>query len=293
MRKLYYIASSLMLSVALLAGCTKTPTVEPEPNIDVNAGSNVEYGTFKVVNYNILQGMVADKGNNYDNFVAWVKEQDPDVLALEECNGFSETSLGALAKRWGHEYAVLNPNNSGYTVGLTSRYPIEDVVRMLDYPDGARGAIHAKINGINFVVLHLYPFSTWPQNVGASGTGEDYRLSEITTYLDNTIRQYPEEPSWLMMGDFNSPSPYDKANTAGTWEYRAQNEVLNSGYFDLVHEAHSAFQSSTTGGTRIDYIFGSKAMASNVVSARILKDDFTLSGVSDHYPVCAVFRIKK
>ena len=84
MRKLYYIASSLMLSVALLAGCTKTPTVEPEPNIDVNAGSNVEYGTFKVVNYNILQGMVADKGNNYDNFVAWVKEQDPDVLALEE-----------------------------------------------------------------------------------------------------------------------------------------------------------------------------------------------------------------
>ena len=24
-----------------------------------------------------------------------------------------------------------------------------------------------------------------------------------------------------------------------------------------------------------------------------LKDDFTLSGVSDHYPVCAVFRIKK
>lgn len=293
MRKFYSIASSVMLSVALLAGCTKAPQIEPEPNIDVNAGTDEVYGTFKVVSYNILQGMKADKDNNYDNFVAWVNAQAPDVLALQECNGFSEASLGELAKRWGHEYAVLNPNNSGYTVALTSKYPIEVVLRMLDYPDGNRGAIHAKVNGINFVVLHLYPFSTWPNGTGASGTGEDYRLAEITSYLDNTIRKSPEEPRWLMMGDFNSPSPYDKANTSGSWEYRAQDEVLKSGYFDLVHEAHSAFHSSTQGGNRIDYIFGSKAMASNVVSAQILKDDFTLSGVSDHYPVCAVFRIKQ
>lgn len=282
-----------MLSVVLLAGCNKAPKIEPEPNIDVNPGSDVEYTTFKVVSYNILKGMEADKENNYNNFVSWVTQQDPDVLALQECNGFNEVSLTALAKRWGHEYAVLNPNNSGYTVGITSKYPIEDVVRMLDFPDGDRGAIHAKINGINFVVLHLYPFGTWPNGTGASGTGEDYRLAEITKYLDNTIRNYPEDPAWLMMGDFNSPSPYDKANTSGSWEYRAQNEILGSGYYDLVHEAHSAFQSSTQGGNRIDYIFGSKAMASNVVSANILKDDFTLSGVSDHYPVCAVFRIKK
>ena len=246
-----------------------------------------------MVSYNILQGMAADKENGYANFVAWVKAQDPDVLALQECNGFTETSLGTLAAQWGHSHAVLNPNNSGYTVGLTSKYPISDVVRLLDEPDGNRGAIYAKINGINFVVLHLYPFGKWPQDTGAAGTGEDYRVGEITKYLDNTIRKYPEEPSWLMMGDFNSTSPYDKAYTTGSWEYRAQNEILASGYLDLVHEAHSTFQGSTQGGNRIDFIFGSKAMASNVVSADILKDEFTLSGVSDHYPVCTVFRIKK
>lgn len=291
MRKILHSAASLLALLLAFSACDDKPLVEPEPNISVNPGSDVEYAQLKLISYNILQGMKYDKENNYDNFVAWMNAQAPDVVAFEETNGFTEETLAELAARWGHSYVTLNPNESGYTVSFTSRYPITVVEKFLD-PDRKRGAIHAKILGMNFVVLHLYPYSTWPYGEGAAGTGEDYRVMEISQYLDGTIRKYTDEKDWLMMGDFNCPSPYDVANTPSTWEYRAQNEVLESGYLDLVHEMHNQYITSTHGGYRIDFIFGSRSVAANVISADILKDDFT-DVASDHYPVCTVFRYKK
>ena len=41
--------------------------------------------------------MKLDKAQNFDNFVDWVKEKDPDFMALCECNAFTEESLTALA----------------------------------------------------------------------------------------------------------------------------------------------------------------------------------------------------
>ena len=54
-----------------------------------------------IIEFNIEKGMAADKENGFDNFVAWVKEQDPDVLLLCECNEFNDKSLKELAMRWG------------------------------------------------------------------------------------------------------------------------------------------------------------------------------------------------
>ena len=51
--------------------------------------------------------MKLDKAQNFDNFVDWVKEKDPDFMALCECNAFTEESLTALAGRYGHPYAIL------------------------------------------------------------------------------------------------------------------------------------------------------------------------------------------
>ncbi|MCS3333575.1 hypothetical protein NXU97_07240 [Bacteroides xylanisolvens] len=76
------------------------------------------------------------------------------------------------------------------------------------------GGIHVKIKGINILVLHLYPFSYTPSGSNAAN-GDAYRLEEIQTYLDNTIRKYPDEKYWLMMGDFNSFSPLDKNDLSG------------------------------------------------------------------------------
>ena len=41
-------------------------------------------GEVKVLYWNIQNGMWHDQGNNYDNFVAYVKDLDPDICVWAE-----------------------------------------------------------------------------------------------------------------------------------------------------------------------------------------------------------------
>ena len=129
--------------------------------------------------------MKLDKAQNFDNFVDWVKEKDPDFMALCECNAFTEESLTALAGRYGHPYAILC-KESGFPVGLTSKYPIELRNRLLEDVPLWHGAIHTRIKDINVVVLHLYPFGTYPNGQGAAGTGNTYRDRETWNRMSLT-----------------------------------------------------------------------------------------------------------
>ena len=121
--------------------------------------------------------MKLDKDTNYDNFVAWVSEQAPDILAIEETNGFTKETLTALANRWGHSHAEIC-KETGYPVSLTSKYPIEVISRIRK--GVSHGGIHAQIKGINILVLHLYPQSYAPSGSTAAN-GDAYRLEEIQT----------------------------------------------------------------------------------------------------------------
>lgn len=284
------------LLVIALQGCAKVeaPT---EPTMSVDPGNNVEYSTMKLISYNILKGMEFDRDSNFVRFVRWVNDQNPDVIALQETNFFTEETLGDLAARWGHNYVVRNVGATEYNVAFTSRYPITVVRKMEETETLTRGAVHIQVKGINFVTLHLWPYSTYPKDEGESGSGEEYRLREINCILDSTLVQDPTVKDWLFMGDFNCPSAYDKDYVDGTWTYKVHPKMLSSGLFDLVHENHSRFISSCRNTTnRIDFIYGTRSINSNVISADIIKDDFTTltdeSGnyPSDHYPVCVVFR---
>ena len=72
----------------------------------------------------------ADK-DRIARFTAWVKEQSPDVLALNELCGFTEAKLKELAAGYGHPYAAIVKEN-GYPVGLTSKTPIQVIDRKID-----------------------------------------------------------------------------------------------------------------------------------------------------------------
>ena len=74
----------------------------------------------RVISYNVFNGF--DWGKDRDRqerFVAWIREQDAGVVAMQELCGFTQESLSALAKQWGHPYAVIVKEN-GYPVGITS-----------------------------------------------------------------------------------------------------------------------------------------------------------------------------
>ena len=176
--------ATLLTATALLPACDDDPAALDE-ELTTDPGTSVQPETLRFISYNILEGMKLDKAQNFDNFVDWVKEKDPDFMALCECNAFTEESLTALAGRYGHPYAILC-KESGFPVGLTSKYPIELRNRLLEDVPLWHGAIHTRIKDINVVVLHLYPFGTYPNGQGAAGTGNTYRDRETWNRMSLT-----------------------------------------------------------------------------------------------------------
>ena len=67
---------------------------------------NVE--KIRVMSYNILNGFDWGKDTErQDRLVEWVKEQDPEILGLQELCGFTQEKLSKLAVRWGHHMLLL------------------------------------------------------------------------------------------------------------------------------------------------------------------------------------------
>ncbi len=286
-------AAILLTTTALFSACEDDPAI-PDETLTTDPGTDAKPETLRLISYNILEGMKEDKEANFDNFVAWVKEKNPDMMALEECNYFTEESLAALSTRWGHPYAVIC-KETGYPVALTSKYPIELRNRLLDNVPLWHGAIHTRIKDINVVVLHLYPFGDDRYDIPS---GDKYRTNEIKCILDSTIRRYPIEPLWVMCGDFNSYSSKDKDVMGDDEYYETHTTVLQSGYFDVLRDRHNQFfptiptekhRSSGSVDRRLDYIYVSQPVMREMIYSGVIYDDFT-DKYSDHYPVMIEFR---
>lgn len=253
--------------------------------------------SLKVLSYNILEGMVKDTTKGKIHFVEWVKALNPDVVALQECNKFTQKTLEALALSWGHPYAVIVKEN-GYPTGLTSRYPIANIRKVNE--NMTHGFIMARIEQYNFVVLHLNPHK-YPK-----------RRAEIAQVLKN-IELEKDKKNWLMMGDFNSVSPLDKERLAkGGYlerakaaaakrpvlenlvdgkeiDFNVQQQILSAGFTDagLAWDKRQAAQSGKSAiatNSRIDYIYLSKDLAKKIITCHFIYDDFTAVS-SDHKPI--------
>ena len=260
---------------------------EPEEELEVD--------TLRLISYNILEGMKLDQTTGKTELAAWVRSMNPDILALQEANKFTQESLERLAASYGHPYVVTNiKKGDNYPVALTSKYPVEVIAKITE--GVSHGAIHVRIRGVNIVVLHL-----WPHATGSNGyaDGNSYRMAEITAFLDGTLKAHHGEVRWLMMGDFNSVSPLDADDLPGGvgLNYDVHTKVLGSGYHDLMRSYRGYFIPSCptaafAGGnaTRIDFIYGSSAMLSDMTCVETVRDDFTDTR-SDHYPLMTEFRV--
>lgn len=276
-------AGSLIALTLVVAFITRTPPENP----------------MKIISYNILEGMKNDTTAGKQTFAAWVRQQDPDILALQETNGFTQQSLQELAESYGHPYAILC-KEPGYPPAITSKYPIVNVRRVTD--NMTHGFIQAQIGGYNIVSIHLNPHS-WRQ-----------RMKEAEILLQ-TLAAQPEGTKWIIMGDLNSFSPYDSLQYAdGKYlanqlrrretaphlknlrddrvDFSVQSRLLAGGLVDMSHVLHKEF--SPTFPTerymgknsirqRYDYVLVSKDMKNKVNGLSIIRDEFT-DRHSDHYP---------
>lgn len=258
-----------------------------------------------IIEYNICDGFDSN-ATRINTFVQWARKQNADVMALEELCGFTQASLSRLARSWGHPYAVIAKEN-GYPVGITSRYPITNVYKLI--AGMHHGCLYAEVKGIGFFVVHFSPFSS------------SKRLQEA----DSVIHVLREKGRWqnrtVVLGDFNAFSPHDSAFYAGSGvrdsmyagqqknsilrNLNAQNEIdyqvlrsfLEQGFYDSFSLYHLQFDPSyptnmypnepLSEQIRIDYILVPAELRNGCKQVEIIKDPVT-DTLSDHYPVKAV-----
>jgi len=270
--------------------------------------------TLKIIEFNILAGMKYDKANNFDNFVAWVKAQDPDVLLLCECNEFNDEKMRRLAARWRHPHVAVTVDD-GWNPAITSKYPLEQLTK---YSKGlSHGAVSAKIAGINYICVHScaswFDNNDWyggePNDYDGNGSinSTDYRISELHCLFDQTIFARPEETRWILSGDLNAVSPTEKQ-----WWYNGEgyfvehNYILSLGcWTDIMRQQHpdlpmftysrahdwSESSISSYDGKpnqmsyeRLDYFYLSPELVPCAHSSAVLSDSFT-DATSDHRPI--------
>ena len=297
-------------------GSDNEPTLKPEEKPKPENPAEV-----KILYWNLSCGMWADQGNNYDNFVAWVKAQDPDICVWNEAETTFDTGVfdwntratekylpehwPEVAARYGHKYVMVN--GASQSLVTTSKYPFE---READFYC-ERGKMEARsgttiykfdLNGeeVRFVSLHLHPHHYNPyvpksereQSKKESG-GDLFRTQEIQSICDVTINKDPKaaENNWIMLGDFNARSPLDN----DVYKYpldspslRCISYVLNeTPYLDAVKEKHpKEFITSTYDyNHRIDFVFCTPPLMKKVTSANIIKDYYTrMKALDDLYP---------
>lgn len=259
----------------------------------------------RIISYNIFNGF--DWGKDTDRqerFVNWIRQQDPEILALQELCGFTQERLSALAKQWGHPYAVIVKEN-GYPVGITSKKPIDVKQKMLEHC--GHGLLHVKTYGLDVLVTHLNPGNTNQRRLEAE---------TVTAY----IKEHALD-TCLLMGDMSAHSPFDgdymeETSTDLRMKYGGQSSPnLLNGDFDYsvisrflsyplidVCQKFTGISERTSFptpilmylsrnkevrkriGERLDYIFVTPALMPMVVDAFIYngpENDY----LSDHYPV--------
>lgn len=263
----------------------------------------------KVLYWNIQNGMWADQGNDYDNFVEFVKSEDPDICVWCEAEsryrtGTADRMAGCeeaylpynwdlLARRYGHKYWIFTGKRDTFPQVITSKYPIEIVSRINGNGDDiivVHGAGWAKIN-VKGKELDIVTLHTWPQKYTFNATdiekskaehgGDIFRSIEMKYICEQTILSADKEGKgmWMMLGDFNAISSidnyhygYDTSNKAFLLHDYIRTETP---YIDIIEKLYPEdFQHTTLSGRRIDFIYMTQPLFKCVKSAYIIRDGY-------------------
>ncbi|HBB74794.1 MAG TPA: hypothetical protein DC048_10145 [Planctomycetaceae bacterium] len=267
----------------------------------------------RIITHNVWYGFTKRGEPRHAEWLRWMAAQAPDVVALQELNGYTPDRLAADARHWGHPHSILLKED-GFPTGVTSRYPITDVTILRE--GFHHGLLRCRIAGLWFYVVHFHP-ANFERRVAEAGL------------LEGDVRQLPEEnPRIVLAGDFNGFSPADRGFydadprlvpffrmldgrdrharnlNDGRLDYGGIEAILGQGFVDLVAASRGpsepfvgTFPTPLVGdedhGTdrRLDFIFTSPNLAGSVQSVAILRDAAT-ARLSDHYPVRAVLRLR-
>ena len=259
---------------------------------------------FRVLCYNVLNGMERDAENNYDNFVAWVRSWEPDVLVLCEAGNLDE-----IASRWGHAHTA-KVSKDAFPIVITSSSPL--TVNQTLKTGLVHGAIHVSVAGYDIVGLHLRP--TLDDNEDTVKDADEYakygalRKTELEYILSQTLDNatYSDRSNWIVCGDFNAYSPLEKSakspyegKSAYTYSeptasvcYEVYPVIANRLKDVLYYKGGTVYKPTMYHGrSRLDYIFTDEGLYRRVGAADVILGGFPGNyrdndeNPSDHMPL--------
>ncbi|MEQ8665489.1 MAG: endonuclease/exonuclease/phosphatase family protein [Rhodospirillales bacterium] len=251
------------------------------------------------MSYNILCGGDGRFGgpSRLDHICAVLQESAPDIVALQEANGFENGGIRQKVSKslgLGHtamaEGAVYT-DGGRYHTAILSRYPLRDADTFPGraFQSAALSAIVDTPSGLLQVCsLHLHAYS------------EDERLSEIGHILDHL----GDHPDRVMLGDFNALARSDEARyagLAGNAEFDVRFEVIDrmtETHVDVFRRLSEMPPPTYPSGLvadhscvisrRIDYVFATPSFAQRATSA-VTIDSPLARRASDHLPLLVCF----
>ena len=229
-----------------------------------------------VLDYNLHFGLTSDGGDSFQDLVALVKRENPDVITLQEVvvnsplNGFRNMyiDLSEGLKQMGFWYSAISDGSYTTRNAIFSKHPIVEAMTVLIEPvvQYQRSAVLARImiNGEPVITV-----STHLTNIGSS-SGTTDRLRQVEMLVKKT-REFASGVPIIMGGDFNAvpESPeYDRITTffTDTW---------------MVNGTEGPTSPADFPRKRIDYIFSSGLELGSCYTIATL--------ISDHLPVVCTF----
>lgn len=267
-------------------------------------------GSFRLLYWNIQNGMWSGQQDGHEKFVNWIKEQDPDVCVW--CEGQANYVTNStrnlpddpdkylygfwkeMSGRYGHKFVAFSGRRDRFAQVVTSKYPIRTVAQLVgEEPDSVvthgSGWFAVELGGrtINLVTLHTWPqpwaFRCEDREASAKvREGDDYRRMEIQYICEHTIGKVPDASSqyWMMMGDFNSRSRRDNyvyGYPDRDTRFLVQDYIYgHTPYIDVIGTLYPGEFMTTTGGqSRIDFIYCTKPLFDSIEEARVVSDSYT------------------
>jgi exodeoxyribonuclease-3 len=290
----------------------KTPTAPSPPYNWTDASRTPTNDTFVIATWNVNSLRMRE-----ERVLAWLAENQPDVLCLQELK-LQEADFPTASFRSVGYSAVAFGQKSYNGVAILSRLahgtPSEVVAGMADGdPDAEARLLIATIPGLATRVASVYV----PNGQTIDSDKYAYKLrwlKRLHEYLakdqmKDQVRQ-PSAGPLVLCGDFNiAPGDQDVYDPAG-WRdtvichadaRAALSKVMGLGFIDLLRKVYPAETVYTYWdyrglsfpknlGLRIDHVLAPAALADRCVDARVDRQARKGDKPSDHVPVLVRFR---
>lgn len=236
--------------------------------------------------------------------LAWIDDNQPDILALQETKTVDEKFPHDEFTAAGY-HRVFAGQKMYNGVALLSKHEIQEVSYDIPHlPDPQRRILVATIAGIRIINLYV------PNGESIRSEKYTYKLAwleKVTHYIQEQLKLYPQ---LVVLGDFNIAPQTEDVYDAIFWQGRvlfsgperaAFQCLLETGLKDAFRLFNAAAMNFTwwdyragafrrNQGMRIDHVLISEALQPRCVSCSIDKKPRQHQQPSDHAPVLAVFK---